>query len=207
MNEIEMALLRHEQRKSTPHKKNYDEKNTTISNVFTKILLSVIFLLSSVIYIKLSPENLDYFKKNIFESNFTFMKINNWYHELFGSILPTVTEPKENLVSSNSNTPLKREEYLDGYKLTTSTTTPVENITSGILVFMGEKEGYGNTMIIQGVDGVDIWYGGITDASLKLYDYVEANTILGNTENDYYYLVYVKDGENLTYEKYQEISS
>ena len=68
---------------------------------------------------------------------------------------------------------------------------------------MGEKEGYGNTFIIQGVDGVDVWYGGIVDTDFKLYDYVEADTILGNTMEDYYYLAFVKDGNFITYEEYQ----
>ena len=40
---------------------------------------------------------------------------------------------------------------------------------------MGEKEGYGNTLIIQGADGVDIWYGNVNSTSLKLYDYIERN--------------------------------
>ncbi len=203
MNELEMALLRHEKRKINSVPTSDDGR---ISKAFTKILLSVIFILASTIYIKLSPDNLEYFKKHIFESNLTFTKINNWYHNTFGNILPTVTEPKDNLVSSNSLTDAK-ERYLDGYKITSSG-SPVTIITSGILVYQGEKEGYGNTFIVQGVDGVDIWYGGITDSNLKLYDYVDANTILGNTKDGYYYLVFSSNGTYLSYEDYfNQVSS
>ena len=37
----------------------------------------------------------------------------------------------------------------------------------------------GNTVIIQGVDGVDIWYGNLTNVSVKLYDYVEKDKLIG----------------------------
>lgn len=205
MNEIEMALLRHEQRKhGTVVEKN--EENNKASKIFSKILVSIIFLLCSVIYIKLSPDNLANFKKNIFESNFTFTKINNWYHDMFGNILPTVKEPSTTV--SNPTNILEREPYLDGVKVNATSSSAVSALASGILVFMGEKEGYGNTMIIQGVDGVDIWYGGVTDTNLKLYDYIETNSILGNTKDNYYYLVFKSEDSYLSYEEYMaKISS
>lgn len=208
MNEIDLALLRHEQRKGNEKiKKTPSEEDNKISKIFTKILLSVIFILVSTIYIKLDPENLNYFKKHLFESNLTFTKMNNWYHDTFGNILPTVKEPQDTLVSSNLNSSAKKEKYLDGYKIESSAMNPISSIASGILVYMGEKEGYGNTLIIQGVDGVDIWYGGLTDTNLKLYDYIDANTILGNTKENFYYLLFQKSGEYLTYEDYfNEIS-
>jgi len=205
MNEIEMALLRHEKRKN--NKETTKENKNFISTYFTKVLLSIIFILISTIYIKLSPDNLEYYKKHIFESNLTFTKINNWYHKTFGNILPTVTEPKETQVS-NSKVLTQKESYLDGYKISANKNQPVSSMMGGILVYMGEKEGYQNTFIIQGMDGVDIWYGGIIDSNLKLYDYVDAGTIIGNTENDFYYLVFMSNGAYLKYEDYlNQVSS
>ncbi len=207
MNEIDLAIMRHKNRVVEKIKEeNKDDRR--VSNYFTKILLSIIFLLASTIYIKLDSNHLELYKKYVFESNLTFTKINNWYHQTFGNILPTVTEPQNQTVSINNASDFVKEDYLDGYKVLTSASSPVFSITSGILVYMGEKEGYGNTFIIQGVDGVDIWYGGITDTNLKLYDYIDANTILGNTEDKLYYLVFQKDGVYLTYEDYlNQISS
>ena len=37
-------------------------------------------------------------------------------------------------------------EYQDGHKLTVSPSTLIKNITSGIVVYMGEKEEYGYTV-------------------------------------------------------------
>ena len=116
INEIDLALKRHKNR--TEKNLVPEKEDKTISKYFTKILLSLIFLLVSTIYIKLSTENLEIFKSNVFESNLTFTKINNWYHETFGSILPTVTEPKEQIVSTQTNI-LTRENYQDGYQIST----------------------------------------------------------------------------------------
>ena len=192
--------MQDEHRKEKEMQEPDDKK---ISRIFTKILLSVIFLLSSVIYIKLSPENLENFKQTVLESNLTFTKINDWYHDVFGSILPSVKEPVDTTKMVSSGGMETKEPYLDGYKVKISKNTPVKTLASGLFVFQGEKEGYGNVYIIQGVNGIDIWYGGLTDLSLKLYDYVEADTILGNTMEDYYYLAFVKDGNFITYEEYQ----
>ncbi len=200
MDELEMAALRHKKRREKETQEPDDKK---ISRMFTKILLSIIFLLSSVIYIKLSPENLEYFKQTVLESNLTFTKINDWYHDVFGSILPSVKEPVDQTKMVSSENIETKEPYLDGYKIKASKSTPIKTLASGLFVFQGEKEGYGNVYIIQGVNGIDIWYGGLTDLSLKLYDYVEKDTILGNTIEDYYYLAFVKDGNFITYEEYQ----
>ena len=71
------------------------------------------------------------------------------------------------------------------------------------MVYIGEKEDYGNTVIIQGVDGVDIWYGNLTNVSVKLYDYLEKDKLIGETLDDTLYLVIKKDNEYIKYEDYQ----
>ena len=76
-------------------------------------------------------------------------------------------------------------------------------LNSGIVVFIGEKENYGNVVIVQGIDGVDIWYGNITNVNLSLYDYVEKNSILGSSSDDHIYFVIQKDNNYLDYEEYK----
>lgn len=201
MDELEMIALRHKKRRESnfSETKKDDKK---ISKIFTKILLSIILVLGCTIYIKISPENLANFKNTVLQSNLMFTKINEWYHNSFGNILPSVTEPNEELVSNN-DVVLDKESYLDGYKIKTSKGSAIPIKESGLFVFQGEKEGYGNVYIVQGVNGIDIWYGNVNDTNLKLYDYVESGTIIGNASEDYYYLVFVKDGEFISYEDYQ----
>ncbi len=202
MDELEMIALRHKKRRENEFSETKkDDKK--ISKIFTKVLLSVILVLGCTIYIKLSPDNLANFKNTVLQSNLTFTKINEWYHNSFGNILPSVTEPTEQLVSNNDLI-LNKEKYLDGYKISTTKDSAISVLESGLFVFQGEKEGYGNVYIVQGVNGIDIWYGNINNTNLKLYDYIESGTVIGNTTDNYYYLAFVKDGEFITYEEYQK---
>ena len=192
MNEIELVKKRHQQRLQKINKDSNKDDNK-ISKIFSKILLSVIFILISCIYIHLDQGNLDKFKKYFFEDNLTFAKINESYHKLFGSLFPSVTNNEDAVLASNNVSLNEVEAYNDGYKIITTKNSPISVITSGIIVFLDEKEGYGKTAIIQGIDGYDIWYGNITDPSVKLYDYVEKGTILANSNDDFYYNVFYKD--------------
>ena len=200
MQEQEAAYARHKNR--TIYKEPQEENK--IGKMFTKVLLSIIFLLSSVIFMKLDSNNKEIFKEQVFASNLAFTKINQWYHKTFGSILPSFQEPQTNMVSKDLETESTRENYLEGYKIKSSKNTPIKIITSGLLVYYGPKEQYGNCAIIQGVDGVDIWYGGIENTDFKLYDYIESGQIIGEVQEDYYYLLFLKDGKPLQYEDYLE---
>ena len=94
------------------------------------------------------------------------------------------------------------EPFKNGSKLTIGMNEVVNVITSGIVVFIGEKDDLGNTIIIQGNDGVDIWYSNITDTDIKVYDYLESGNILGTSNSDDIYITISKDGEFMNYEEY-----
>ena len=92
--------------------------------------------------------------------------------------------------------------YYDGYKLIVNDKYLVPIIESGIVVFLGDIDNYGYTIIIEGIDGVDIWYANIENTSLKLYDYVKKGSYLGETKNNNLYLVFEKNQEFLKFEDY-----
>ena len=71
-----------------------------------------------------------------------------------------------------------------------------------MVIFIGEKDNYGSVVIVEGIDGIDIWYGNMETTTVKLYDYVEKNTYLGTVKGDILYLVYQKDGQFLDYKEY-----
>ena len=197
MDEIELALLRHKKRRYISSKK----EDNRISREFSKILLSIIFVLLSVIFMKLGDGNKAWFKSHVMESNLAFMKINEWYHHTLGEFLPSFQEDSSALVSEEVNLG-EKEKYLDGYRINVLKNSPIKAISSGLLVYMGEKQGYQNTYIMQGVDGVDIWYGNINNTNFKLYDYIEEGQILGESMDNYYNLVFIKDGKPISYEDY-----
>ena len=63
---------------------------------------------------------------------------------------------------------------------------------SGIITFIGEKEGYNNTIIVQQSNGYYAWYGNVTE-KVKLYDYVEKGTVIGTATDEYYYVLLKDD--------------
>ena len=75
-------------------------------------------------------------------------------------------------------------------------------LESGIVIFMGEKDGYGNTVVIEQVDGIDVYYSNISTDGIKLYDYVEKGKLLGEAQDEKLYLVFQKDGSYLNYKEY-----
>ena len=79
----------------------------------------------------------------------------------------------------------------------------IPTLESGIVVFIGEKEGYNKTIIVQGIDGVDIWYGNVVDYTINLYDYVNKGDIISKVNDNKLYLVLVKNNTYINYEDYK----
>lgn len=176
-----------------------------LSNLLSKFLLSIIFLMVSIILIKSNSNIKTFYQEDILTKQINFTKFNNFYTKYFGNILPDYTVPSipTQMASNtefdyNNGTP-----YLNGTKLETTENYPVPIITSGIIVFLGEKDSLGPTCIVQGIDGIDIWYSHIDTSSLNLYDYVTEGKILAPTESNYFYLTIDSNGNYLTYDTYK----
>jgi len=173
--------------------------NNNTSVFFTKLLISVVLTLIILILIKSSSNFKTIFYKEVYTTNISFAPLTQIYNKYIGNLdifnnLSTEPVFNEQLIYNNV------EKYLDGVKLKLQNNlVPINE--SGIVVFIGDKEGYGNTIIIQRIDGVDEWYGGIINTNVKLYDYVEKGKLLGEAE-EYLYLIYKKDGNILNYEEY-----
>ena len=98
----------------------------------------------------------------------------------------------------------EKSKYLDGVKLTVDYEYLVPVLDTGIVVYIGEKERYGNVVIIQNMQGIDTWYGNIESSSVALYDYIEKGELLGKVKDNTLYLVYSENNEILNYEDYIE---
>lgn len=173
-------------------------------NYSLKILLTVVITLVVLITLKSNMKLKTEFYRYVFDTNFDFATVNQVYKKYIGSDIPFqnlfVKQTKEVFQEK-----LKYKDahvYKDGVKLLVDDSYLVPVQQSGIVVFVGEKEGYGNTVIIQQVDGIDLWYGNVDHLNIKLYDYVEKGTLLGETKNKTLYLVYKKEGKVLDYKSY-----
>ena len=194
MDELERIRNKHSKKKNVT---NYNCLN------LSKLLLVIIFTLVTLIFLKKDTTFKEKFYKYIYEDSINFAKINEYYEKIFGSYIPFEdTTNKVTPVFNEKLTYISSNKYLDGVKLTVENNYLVPVLQSGLVVYMGEKEGYGNTVIVQGIDGIDIWYGNVTNISISLYDYIDKKSLLGTTKDDVLYLVYKKDGEILNYEEY-----
>ncbi len=170
-----------------------------IKKLIRRVLLSVILLLVVLIYTKNNDNNLLNIKKYLFSDSFKFMKINKIYSNVLGNILPNTTN---NTKMVFSNDEIKTDnKYLDGIIIDKN---EISALCGGIVVYIGNKDDYGNTIIIQGNNGIDYWYGNVEKVNVNLYDYIEKDIIIGNS-NNYYYLVLQKDGKIISLDEAKDL--
>lgn len=210
MNEIDEIKNRIKNKRYINLTSNKEKKekprNSYVSNLFTRVLLSIVFVLVSVIYIKTSDKNLLMYKDHMFNDSWSFTKIGNIYNKYFGEVLPfeKIVKDAAKTVFNETLTYKEKNAYYDGVKMQVENNYLIPIIESGIIVFKGEKESYGQVVIIQGLDGYDIWYGNLSNINLNLYDYVEKGTFLGEVKDNKLYLVVQKDGQKVDYDEYSK---
>lgn len=176
---------------------------TSVSIFLSKLLITVIIFLIGLILVKQNPAIKKCVKENIYEKSFKFTKIKQLYKNYFGNLIPL-----DNLISKTQPVFNERltytsvDAYKEGAQLIVNNNYMVPNLETGIVVFIGEKEGYGQSIIIEQIDGIEVLYSNITPNNLKLYDYIEKGKLLGEVNTDKLYLVFYKDGAYLNYKDY-----
>lgn len=183
--------------------KNTRENNKLrkfVISLISRVLITMIIFLGTLIVTKNNASLKDLINKNVYTTNFKFTKAKNIYNKYFGKYF---AEPKEvTQVFSEKINYTKSSIYKDGVKLTVASSYLVPALESGIVVFMGNKEEYGNTLIIEQVDGVEVWYSNIEVKDVKMYDYVEKGSLIGEVKDKNLYLLFQKDGKYLNYKEY-----
>ena len=177
------------------------KKNNVGTIFFIKLLISIVITLVILILIKSSSNFKNEFYKKVYSDNISFTQLKQVYNKYIGNLDIFDNVVKTEMVFNEKLIYKSKEKYLDGVKLNVDANYLVPINESGIIVFIGEKEGYNNTVIVQRVDGIDEWYGNIQNVNVKLYDYVSKGELLGDVNNNLY-LVYKKDGNILNYEEY-----
>jgi stage IV sporulation protein FA len=180
--------------------KKKNKKKPIIKVFLSKFLLLTLIFLVTVISIKKDDNIKTWLDKNILSKNFSFTEIKNIYTKYLGGVLPfdnlTLVEPvfSEKLEYKSIN------KYKDGISLTVNNNYLVPVQYSGIVIFVGEKEGYGKTVIIESEE-VTIWYSNV-NSNIKLYDEVKDGEYLGETIDNKLYLLFQKDGNIVDYKDY-----
>lgn len=200
MNQIDPSKYERIINKSKRTDKNSITKRYLV-NLSIRILVVVVILISLAIIYKSNSIIKDDISNYFFEENISFIKIKKIYDKYLGGVLPIKNEDNTTEVFDEKLNYRDFSIYYDGVKLSVSGSYLVPTLEEGMVVFVGKKENYGNTVIIENLDGVDFWYGNISNTSLKLYDYVEKGSLVGEVNNELY-MVFSKDGNYLNYEEY-----
>ena len=174
-----------------------------IRRMLSKTLITIIIFLVGLILVKQNKDIKNFIIENVYEKSFKFTKVKKVYEKYFGNILSINKIVKEETpVFEEKLNYSKKNAYKDGVALTVSNNYLVPVLESGIVVFIGQKEEYGDTIIIEQTNGIDVFYSNIDTTNVKLYDYVEKGSLLGEVKNNKLYLVFQKDGKYLDYKEY-----
>ena len=169
----------------------------------SKILLTIIIFLLSMIVVKKDQDHKAIIRNNIYEKSFKFTKIKELYNKYFGHILSIdkITY-KETPAFQEQLTYNSKKTYKDGVELTVEEGYMIPNLNTGIVVYIGEKEEYGTTIIVEQENGIDVFYSNVINDGIKLYDYIEKGEYIGRAKTNKLYLIFQKSGEILDYNKF-----
>lgn len=179
-----------------------NKKKIKIPNFINKILFTIFLFLITIIVLKNNQEIRQTFYEKVYNDNISFASINSLYQKYFGKPIPfdIFNQGTESVFNEELNYKNKTE-YLNGVSLEVDSNYLVPSLDNGIIIFIGEKEGYNNTVIMECENGVEVWYGNIDNENVKMYDYINKGSLIGEASNNLY-LVFMKDGELLNYEDY-----
>ena len=154
--------------------------------------------------------------EKLFEEEFKFNVVANWYEDAFGrplALFPTdmdVVAPEdfqhdENIYALPANG-IIRETFAEngrGIYVETDSEEQVSAVKGGMVRFVGEDEEqeWGKIVVVRHYDGGESWYGMLENIKVELYDHVETGEVLGEVspheEKDsigYYYFA-LKEGD------------
>ncbi|NMO78635.1 M23 family metallopeptidase [Niallia alba] len=128
--------------------------------------------------------------KQAMSKEFNFMVVSNWYEDQFGKPLAFLPEKKgqeqdtEQLqqYALSASGKVLEEFQQNGQRIAieTGTDTTVQSFNEGQITFIGEKEGFGKTVVIKHSDQSESWYGNLEEVDVKLYENIKKGTKVGN---------------------------
>ena len=161
--------------------------NNIFKTFLNKLFTIIIFTMLVVIISNYSPKFKSFIVDKVLNSTFDFTFVNKFLNKTTNVFKPNTEETVP--VSKEIKETVK---YKDGVKYLVGENEKVYLKSSGIVTFIGQKEGYNNTIIVQQSNGYYAWYGNVKE-SIKLYDYVESGTVIGTASDEYYYVLLKDD--------------
>lgn len=163
--------------------------NKVFKKILSKLFTIVIFTMLVIILSNYSPKFKNFIINKVLNNTIDFSIVNKITNHVT-DVFKTDENIKEVFKENNQTS----EKYKDGVKYSVNKDEDIYVKDSGIVTYIGDKDGYNNTIIIQQSNGYYAWYGNIKE-NIKLYDYVEKNTVIGKSISNEYYYVLLKDNE------------
>ena len=174
-----------------------------IYNFIIRFMLVIIITFLCLIGFKKDSSFKSLFYNNVLNNNFSFVSVNNYYKKIFGSPIPfsDFFLKKESSVFNEKLNYNSLSSFLDGVILDVDYNYLVPSISNGMVIFIGDKDDYKNSIIVLQDDGVEVWYSNL-NSNVLLYDYVEKGDFIGSCIDDKLYLNFKKNGISLDYNDY-----
>ena len=166
--------------------KNEKPKNEILKKILSKLFTIIIFIMLVVTISNYSPGFKNFIIDDVLNSTYDFSKVNKLINN-FTTVFKNDNTTKVSFVENKTH-----EKYLDGVKYIIGENEEIKLKSSGIVTYIGKKDGYNNTIIVQQSDGYYAWYGNVKE-SIKLYDYIEAGENIGTSSDEYYYALFKDD--------------
>lgn len=170
-----------------------NKKDSKANNIFKKILSKlftiVIFTMIVITLSNTSPKFKSFIVDKVLNSTIDFSFVNKLSNKV-----TNVFKTSDNTLPVVKEENNRKERYKDGIKYIVNKGASVNIKDSGIVTYIGNKDGYNNTVIIQQSNGYYAWYGNIKE-EVKLYDYIESGSKIGETLTNEYYYVLLKDNK------------
>ena len=163
----------------------------------SKLLITTIIFLITIISFKSNISFKEWFKKEILDNNLSFTTISSKYESLFGNPMPFKNLIEEPVFSEKIKYSFKAS-YNNGVILNVESNL-IPSLGNGLVIFIGKKNNENCVVIEQ--DNVDINYCNLKNVGVKLYNHVEEGSYIGEVDKKLI-LYFIKDGEFLNYEDF-----
>lgn len=171
-----------------------EQRNKQTLKTILRIICSLMIVTS--VYMVMSSENPQLkvtqdFIEEVMSRDFNVQGVLKWYEQRVGNepaFLPKIikidkqeTPPTDYIIPVSGGlvvSPFGQDQQ--GIKVkTVSKEMPIEVIKEGWVVFVGEKEGLGQTVIIDHLNGEESWYGHLQGVQVLLHDWVDQGEVIG----------------------------
>jgi stage IV sporulation protein FA len=137
-------------------------------------------------------ETVQNYIKQSMEQEFQFAAVAGWYEKQFGKPLALLPSQKtdetvdQDLAEDSQYALPASGKILEDFgangqriMIETGKGAGVEAMDEGLVHFVGMKDGFGKTVIIQHADKSETWYGNLNGIDVTLYEYISKGTKVG----------------------------